>query len=187
MVKLGTQTGWATDWSDDGNFIIFQIPGDKTGQDLWIAPQSDDKEPYPYLDTEFNEQDGRFSPDGKCIAYSSNESGHSEIYVRPFPDVDGGKWQISTGGGTEPYWNKNGTELFYIASDRTLMSVPVKLDPIFEKKDLPQPIMLIPESAGRNSYAVSENGNQFLVAKRVGEQAMQPITILVNWQSDLKK
>ena len=122
LLKMGTPTGWAEDWSQDGRYILYQIPGAKTGQDLWIAPQAAggaaaDK-PFPYLQTQFDEEHGRFSPDGHWVAYTSNESGRQEVYVQPFP-ATGAQFQVSSGGGREPHWRKDGTELFYIGEGRT--------------------------------------------------------------------
>ena len=87
---------------------------------------SGDRKPFPYLQTEFDERHGRFSPDGRWVAYTSNESGRDEVYVQSFP-LSGAKFQISAGGGMEPQWRKDGTELFYISEERMLMAVPVKL------------------------------------------------------------
>jgi eukaryotic-like serine/threonine-protein kinase len=81
LIKMGTATGWATDWSKDGRFLLYQRPGEKTGQDLWIAPQFGDRKLFPYLQTQFDEQEGQFSPNGKWVAYVSNESGRDEVYV----------------------------------------------------------------------------------------------------------
>ena len=78
------------------------------------------------IQTPFVERNGEISPDGRWLAYESNASGRFQIYVRPFPDVDGGQWQVSTDGGTQPLWARNGEELFYIAPDRTLNSVRVE-------------------------------------------------------------
>ena len=130
LITMGTVIGWATDWSPDGKFVLYQRPGAKTGLDLWIAPQStgasgEPQTPFPYLDSPFDDNDGVFSPDGHWIAYASNESGRPEIYVRDFP-LTNQKVQISTGGGTDAAWSKNGGELFYLAADRNLMAVPYR-------------------------------------------------------------
>ena len=103
LVKMGTLLGWASDWSRDGRYLLYQRPGEKTGQDLWIAPQlpegaSGDRKPFPYLQSQFDESEGKFSPDGRWVAYVSNESGRNEIYVQSFP-LTGAKFQISSGGG----------------------------------------------------------------------------------------
>ena len=95
--------------------------------------ESGDRKPFPYLQTGFDERHGRFSPDGRWVAYTSNESGREEVYVQSFP-ASGAGLQISTGGGMEPQWRKDGTELFYISEDRTLIAVPVKLAVRFRKR-----------------------------------------------------
>ena len=84
LIKMGTPNGWATDWSRDGRFILYQRPGDRTGQDLWIAPQSGDQQPFPYLQSAFNESEGKFSPDGHWIAYVSNEWEATKCTCRRF-------------------------------------------------------------------------------------------------------
>jgi len=185
LVKLGTPTGWATDWSKDGRFIIYRIPGSKTGQDLWISPQFGDKKPFPYLNTQFNEQEGAFSPDGKWIAYVSNESGRDEVYVQSFP-LSGSKFQISTGGGSEPYWRADGTELFYVSAGRSLMAVPIKIKPAFEP-GLPLRLISLPAIAQLHSYAVSGDGQRFLIVNPAGGETSGSLVVLVNWQAIIKK
>src|SRR5262249_21770281 len=116
------------DWSPDGHFLLFRSIGPQTGYDLWILPNFGEKKPYLFLKTPFDERNGQFSPDGKWIVYQSNESGRFEIYVQPFPGP-GGKFQISTNGGAQPRWNKNGKEIFYVSLDSKMMAAPVKLSP----------------------------------------------------------
>jgi eukaryotic-like serine/threonine-protein kinase len=182
LIKLGTPTGWATDWSRDNRYVIYQIPGTKTGQDLWITPQFGDRKPFPYLQSEFNEQAGVFSPDGRWIAYVSNESGRDEIYVQSFP-LSGSKFQISTGGGSEPSWRKNGAELFYVAADRNLMTAPIKFSPAFAP-GLPQKLFSV--SAVAHGYAASADGQRFLVLSPPEQQAPASYTLVMNWQAALK-
>src|SRR5439155_11831324 len=104
------------DWSADGRFLLFRSEDPQTGNDLWVLPLSGDKKPFPFLNTPFEEGEGQFSPDGKWIAYQSNESGRFEIHDQPFPGP-GGKFQISSNGGAQPRWNKNGKEVFYVPLD----------------------------------------------------------------------
>ena len=104
------------DWSPDGRFVLYRSPGPMTGFDLWALPLDGDRKPFPVVQTTFEERDGQFSPDGKWIAYQSNESGRVEIYVQPFPGT-GRKERISTSGGTQVRWRRDGKELFYIALD----------------------------------------------------------------------
>jgi len=194
LVKMGTPTGWATDWSRDGKFILYQMPGAKTGQDLWIAPQSPEQaggaqKPFPYLQTQFDEQDGAFSADGHWVAYVSNESGRNEVYVQSFP-LSGAKFQISTAGGTEPYWSRDGTELYYVAANQNLMAVPVKFGPSFEA-GVGSALFPVPALANgsRHSYAVSGDKQRFLVSAPAGGEtaAASPLTMVLNWQAGLKK
>jgi hypothetical protein len=194
---MGTTNGWASDWSTDGRYLLYQRPGEKTGQDLWIAPQlpegaGGDRKPFPYLQSQFDERDGRFSPDGNWVAYVSDESGRDEIYVQSFP-LSGAKFQISTGGGTQPKWRKDGTELFYVAADQVLMAVPVKLGrPPAEpfQPGSPKPLFALPTYssglAGRD-YAVSNDGQRFLVPSVEGSGEAPPLTVVLNWQAALKK
>jgi Tol biopolymer transport system component len=195
LIKMGAVPGtaWGTDWSRDGRFILYQVPGAKTGQDLWIAPQFVDRKSFPYLQTQFDEQDGRFSPDGHWVAYVSNESGRDEIYVQAFPP-SGAKFQISAGGGSEPQWRSDGTELFYLAADQMLMAVPVKLGRSGSESlqaGLPTPLMAVPlagiATVPMRSYAVSNDGQRFLRPSVAGGGNAPPITVVLNWQAGLKK
>src|SRR5437588_6608101 len=98
----------------DGRFIIYSVQGTAAGNDLWLLTMSGDRKPTPFLTTRFNEAAPTFSPDGRWVAYQSNESGRNEIYVTPFPQT-GAKWQVSTAGGTEPRWRKDSHEIFYLS------------------------------------------------------------------------
>ncbi|MBI2833800.1 MAG: serine/threonine-protein kinase, partial [Acidobacteria bacterium] len=120
-----------TDWSSDGRFVTYTNTESPTRADLWVLPLFGDRKPYPFLKTEFDESQARFSPDGRWMAYVSNESGRLEVYVRPFPGP-GTKWQISPNGGSQPQWRRDGKELFYIAADHRLMAVAVKSGAMFE-------------------------------------------------------
>src|SRR5262249_36630279 len=123
------------DWSPDGRYLLYMAVDPKTRSDLWVLPVASgtagDRKPVPYLRTPAWEAQGQFSPDGRWIAYTSDESGQSQIYVQSFP-AGGGKYQVSTGGGTQPRWRRDGKELFYIAADGKLMAVDVKTAPKFE-------------------------------------------------------
>jgi hypothetical protein len=192
---MGAPAGWPEDWSRDGRFIIYQIPGTKTGQDIWIAPQASDgaeHKPFPYLQSQFDEKHARFSPDGRWVAYTSNESGREEVYVQSFPR-SGSRFQISTGGGREPQWRKDGTEVFYISEDRTLVAVPVKFtSSASEPLQLGQPKPLFPVAlldtffVGR-SYEVSNDGQRFLMPAIASGATAPPLTVVLNWQTALKK
>jgi serine/threonine protein kinase len=178
-----------TDWSSDGRFLLFRSTDAQTGFDLWVLPVSGDKKPFPFLKSSFEEREGQFSPDGKWIAYQSNESGRSEIYVQPFPGP-GGKFQISANGGAQPRWNKNGKEIFYVSLDSKMMAAPVKLSPDGQSLETGTPAALFPvRIAGgplsgifRQQYAVSSDGQRFLVNLAADEGAASPITLIYNWK-----
>jgi Tol biopolymer transport system component len=190
LIAMGTANGWATDWSRDGKFVLYQRPGDTTGQDLWIAPQNagasgEAQKPFPYLASPFNEANGVFSPDGHWIAYESDESGRSEIYVQSFP-LTNQKVQISTGGGTGAAWSGNGGELFYLAADRNLTAVPYRATTTFEP-GAGKALFPVPGNGDRRSYAVSGDGRRFLIGKPVDQDTGEPITMVLNWFDELKQ
>ena len=115
-----------SDWSHDGQFLLFRNTDPKTGYDLWALSMTGERKPFPVVQTEFEERDGQFSPDGAWIAYQSNESGRFEVYVQPFPG-SGGKWPVSSNGGAQVRWRADGKELFYVALDGKLMVVSIAL------------------------------------------------------------
>jgi Tol biopolymer transport system component len=182
------------DWSADGRFLLFRSTDPQTGWDLWVLPTSGEKKPFPFLKTPFAERDGQFSPDGKWIAYQSDESGRSEIYARPFPGP-GGNFQISSNGGAQARWNKNGKEIFYVSLDSKMMAAPVKLSSDGQSVETGTPAALFPvrivggpeSSVGRQEYAVSSDGLRFLVNLAVDEGTTSPITIIYNWHPKATK
>ena len=182
-----------TDWSPDGRFLLFAGIDPQTRIDLWVLPVSGDRKPLPFLKTPFDERHGQFSTDGKWIAYQSNESGRFEIYVQPFPGP-GGKFQISTNGGAQPRWNKNGKEIFYVSLDSKMMTAPVKLSSDGQSLETGTPAALFPvRIAGgpmpvnKQQYAVSSDGQRFLVNLEVGEGTASPITLIYNWNPKATK
>ena len=176
-----------TDCSPDGRFILFENYGPKGGVDIWVLPLFGDGKAYPVLQTEFSESQGHFSPDGRWFAYTSDESGKNEVYVQSFPP-SGGQWQVSTGGGAQPHWRRDGKELFYIAADRKLMAVEVSLTSTFGTS---APKALFQTQVVRygapNRYVVTGDGQRFLVNSPVEEVSQTPITVVLNWTASLKK
>ncbi len=183
---------FADDWSKDGKYILFESEDEKTKYDLWFLPLSGDRKPQPYVRSEFNEAHGRFSPDGKWVAYGSDEIGRSEIYVRRFPDAGSGKWQISTGGGDQPYWRGDGKELYYLAPDGKIMAVEVNAGDTFDAS-VPTalfPTFVIPQGlvgSDRNQYVVTSDGQRFLINSSPAQAIFAPIMIVFNWMEMLKK
>jgi dipeptidyl aminopeptidase/acylaminoacyl peptidase len=180
-----------SDWSRDGRFLLYSVADPKTKSDLWVLPLQGDRKPVPYLQTEFNETQGQFSPDGRFIAYRSDESGQSEIYVQPFPMASGGggKWMVSRGGGAQPRWRRDGKELFYIARDRTVMAVDISTSPDF-KAGIPKSLFeraVLPANGLVFRWDVSADGKRFLLNTPGAEAAAaSPITVVLNWQAKLK-
>ena len=182
----------ATDWSQDGRVLLYRSVDSKTGYDLWALPMEGDRKPFPVVQTNFDEYSGQVSLDGQWIAYQSNESGRFEIYVQPFPGP-GGKSQISTNGGAQVRWRKDGNELFYIALDGRLMAVPIRLDAIGH---VVEPGVAVPLFATRvggavqinfsQQYMVSPDGERFLM-NTVTDEAASPITVILNWTAGLRK
>jgi serine/threonine protein kinase/Tol biopolymer transport system component len=187
------------DWSPDGRFVLFTRLGTQSGQDLWILPLSGGK-PFPFVETPFTETGGRFSPDGRWVAYASNESSGSEVYVAPFPGP-GGKSQISATGGFEPLWRRDGREIYFLTSTgastaNRLMAADVKASqasfevgtvrPLFDTGAMGAPPGG-PGGPGRHRYASAPDGQQFLmtVVGGVDPAHWAPITLVVNWSSQL--
>jgi serine/threonine protein kinase/Tol biopolymer transport system component len=174
-------------WSPDGRFILYDSFGSPTGLDLWVLPLSEDRKPVPFLNTKFNEAAGQFSPDGRWVAYQSDESGKNEVYVTPFPGP-GGKWQISTGGGGFPRWRHDGNEIFYLAPDNKLMAAAVNGKGSSFEVGAVKPLFETRAVVGlRNRYAVSADGQRFLINTAPEQAASAPITVVLNWTAGLKK
>jgi eukaryotic-like serine/threonine-protein kinase len=180
-------------WSQDGQLLAFTEPNPTTGYDIWVLRMSDRKAQL-FLRTSFTQGAPRFSPDGRWLAYVSNESGRYEVYAQPYPGP-GGKWQISTEGGTEPVWNRNGRELFYRNGDK-MMAVDIATQPgfaagkprkLFEGPYLPR--TTLPTLATMPNYDVSPDGQRFLMVKGGEQGAAAPtqINVVLNWSEELKR
>ena len=172
----------AMSWSPDGRRLAFTEAPAGGNRDIVVLDTADGKVS-PFIKTTFTEGGAQFSPDGRFIAYVSNESGRAEVYVQPYPGP-GGKWQISTDGGSEPRWNRNGRELFYRSGDR-MMAVPVSTQSTFSA-GRPQmlferryPSTQLPQTAP--AYDVSADGQRFLFAKEAERGPGAPINVILNW------
>jgi len=182
MFLESAETKYPTDWSRDGRWIVFEAFDRKTGGDLWVVPVGGDRKPVPFLREEISEGQGRFSPDGKWMAYASDESGKPEVYLQRFPE-GGGKRQISTGGGGDPQWRRDGKELYYISSDRKLMGVEMPAGS-------PRALFDVRVSGltdTRTHYFPSSDGRRFLVNTLVQAGVSSPMTVVVNWMATLKR
>jgi len=176
-----------TDWSPDGQHILFSVPGIVSSNDLWLLPLTGDRKPMKFLASPSDEMHGNFSPDGRMVAYTSNESGTYEVYVQTLPLSDH-KWQVSTGGGYEPRWRADGREIYYLSEDRKLMAVSVGAGPSFDVPKLLFQTRVPPGvTANRQHYVPSRDGQRFLVNTQSGDPAPTPITVVLNWTAGLKK
>ena len=176
-----------SDWSPDGRYVIASVPQQTTGDDLWLIPLSGDKKPFKFLGPPADQIHGNFSPDGRFVAYTSNESGRFQVYVQTFPLSDR-KWQVSTDGGYEPRWRGDGHEIYYLSEDRKLMAVAVGAGPSFA---VPKVLFQtrVPEGVTprRTHYVPSRDGQRFLVNTQSLDASPSPITVVLNWQAELKK
>ena len=173
-------------WTPDGQVLTFLEINPKTGYDVYTMSLKDRK-PQPFVQTPALETAPRFSPDGHFIAYNSDESGRAEIYVRPYPGP-GGKWQISTEGGTEPVWNPKGRELFYRSGNK-MMTVEVSTEHTFSAG---KPKMLFegpyaPTPRSFPDYDVSPDGQRFLMLKATDQAPPNQINVVLNWFEELKQ
>ena len=172
----------ATSWSSDGRFILCTTA--KNVFDQIILPLFGDRTPMPFRDTEFDERFGQFSPDGRWIAYMSNESGQGEVYVRPFPGSGvEGQWRVSTGGGRNPMWRGDGREFFYHTVDRKVMAVDVAVDPIPEFGS-PSMLFEVPGDNALNRWIVSSDGERFLFRQSDRPEG-NSLNVIVNWTAEL--
>jgi len=178
------RTKYPMDWSPDRRVIMYRALDVQSNPELWIAPVDRKGEPTPFIKATYGVSNGQFSPDGRYVAYASNESGRWEIYVAPFPGP-GGNWKVSSVGGTEPKWRRDGKELFYIAPDGVLMAVTVREGASFDA-DVPRPLFPLRRrepisSVDLFSYDVAPDGQRFLVNTDVGDPTTPPLTIVLNW------
>jgi len=189
LLQAVTPPMGATDWSKDGRYLAGLRNMSKTGWDIYILPIQPGAKPYLFVATEYRELGPRFSPDGHWLAYSSNESGRREVYVQPFPG-GGGKWQVSTQGGGDAEWRSDGKELFFVSPGGRLMSVDIESHGASLQLGLPKAIMTGLVTDGNqigHNYAVSADGQRFLIrtSERAGE--IPATTVFVNWTSTIGK
>jgi eukaryotic-like serine/threonine-protein kinase len=169
---------YPTDWSLDGRTIVYQVVHPDTGLDIWTVPATgDDRTPRPYLRTPASERQARLSPDGRWMAFASDRSGRDEVYVAPFPEPTEIRL-VSTSGGHQPQWRRDGRELYYWAPGHVLEAVP------FAGED-PRPQIGTPQELFRSEVAggkVAPDGQRFVIARPTGESP--PMTMVLNWWRD---
>jgi len=191
-----------TSWSPDGRFLLYEMVARPTQTGLLpVGGATAERKPVPLTKSEFNQYNAHFSPDGRWIAYQSDESGRFEIYVRPFDAAAAirsssssaggtdaaGKWMVSKDGGIQPRWRRDGKELFYFSPDGTLMAVEVSTSGVFQA-GIPKPLFKTPGVANYQ-WDVSADGKRFLMpVPSAAATATQPsFTVVLNWQAGLRK
>ena len=184
-----------TDWSADGRFLAYsRITA--SSNDVWILPMSsgpgEGRKPFPFVEGRSLKLSAVFAPSGRWIAYQSNETGQNQVYVQPFP-ATGGKYQISRSGGTRPVWRSDGKELFFLASDSSIMATSIDTARVFEA-GMPARLFATATGAsfavdgGGRQYAVTRDGKRFLVNTLQAQQSSAtPLTVVVNWLSGIQK
>lgn len=174
----------ASSWSPDGRHLVFTMLDPQTRRDIMLLPMTGERQPQPFLKTSANEQGGKVSPDGKWLAYQSDESGSSEIYVTSFPQP-ARSWRISMSGGTTPSWRGDGHELFFVAGGK-LMAVRMTSGAEVHAST-PQPLFEFDGLAYTPSYAPNQGGQRFLVGKITEKAPAPPINVVLNWAAEMKK
>jgi serine/threonine protein kinase len=191
LVLAGKSSQYPDSWSKDGKYLLYEVDdGNEYKFDLFILPLTGDRTPFPYVQTTFTETHAQFSPDGKWIAYVSDQNGKADVYVQSFP-IGGGVWQVSTAGGDQPQWRTDGKELFYLAPDRNIMSVSVNTtngmefgrpEALFQAN-----VPLTGLNDDRNSYVPTPDGQKFLVEQLTDSGNVQPWNVVINWNAAHKQ
>ncbi len=187
LLLKSSEDKFPTSWSRDGRFLLYTVLHPKTNADIWVLPMLGDRKPFPFLNTTFSETAARFSPDSRWLAYTSNESGQEEIYVRAFSlnsagtSVElGGKWSVSNGPGSGPHWRADGRELYYRSPAGKIMTVAITNTPAF-RADAPQSIGLSVSTI----WDSSADGKRFF--GQANRNSPLLYTMIQNWQASLKK
>jgi len=172
-------------WSPDGRYLAYETlaAAARTKSDIWILPLFGDRKPFPFLATQFDEQFSQFSPDGRWVLYTSDESGRPELYVAPFPGP-GSKWQISAGGALRGEWLQGGKEITYLALDLNQMSVQVKADASGFETGVPRVLF---DASNAIFFQSDPSGDRELMAVLPQTAQNTPITLVSNWPAALKK
>jgi Tol biopolymer transport system component len=176
------RTKYPTSWSRDGRFILFTSREENTGWDIWLRPL--EGKPAPVISTPAVDIEPQLSPNGRWLAYTSDESGRMDVYVRPFR-AGGGMWLISPGGGSDPRWRDDSSELYYLSPDRALMAVSVNAA-VPHGASVPK-LLFQTRASGplglgvRFNYAVAPGGRRFLITADVPEATSSPINVVLNW------
>jgi Tol biopolymer transport system component len=178
---------WPVDWSSRG--IVYESGRDRSDLDLWILPVDGDRKPYPVVREPGSQQDAKISRDGRWLAYTHDEPPHRpEVFVQSLLKA-GTKWRISTAGGRWPQWRSDGKELFYLAADGNLIAVPIEADAVTLRPGVPETLFRTGLSivGGTGYFAVSPDGQRFLIRTAEDPDEVASIIVLANWPAVLKR
>lgn len=178
---------YPTSWSPDGRNILYTMVDNASKRDIWVLPLDGDRKPYVYFKSPLEDRDAFFSPNGKFIVYTSEESGKDEIYVQTFP-ASADKWPVSTSGGFTSRWSQKGREVIYVQTGGKMMSVPVKSEDKFEA-GVPQPLfdITLARAPRGDDYEVSNDGQRLMFVSRGTDGSLPPINVILNWSAGLGK
>jgi dipeptidyl aminopeptidase/acylaminoacyl peptidase len=172
--------------SPDGRALLVNRSADATRSDIWVLPLEPKAEPKVFRQTEFTEVAGSFSPDGRWVAYFSNESGEYEVYVTPFPGP-GRRWQVSTKSGAYPQWRADGRELVYVQMDGQITSAAVAADGDSFRVAAVSPLFrLSVPNPGGPSFSLAADGSRLLVVPSTAQKAGGLLSLVVGWPSELE-
>jgi len=189
----GPGNKWATDWSPDGRYLLYSQYSSKTAWDIWALPLYGDRKPVALVQNSWNDAQGVFSPDGKWIAHISTQSVPVQVFVQAFtgsPSPGGAKWQVSKKGGLVPLWRRDGKELFYFVPSQMskFMAADIRIESGGIEIGTPHELFSAPSvNANHRSWAVTGDGQRFLVQEAAEPAGSTALTVMLNWQSGVKK
>ena len=185
---LESIANYPSSWSPDGSLLLFDRQ-DKSGKiSVWVLPLNGSRKPHSFVETQFNAQMGKFSPDGRWVAFVSNDSGKDEVYVVPFPGP-GAREQVSTGGGTQPRWRRDGRELFYLSPETKMMAAEVTAGAKDFRAGTVQTLFKMSGLGGVPGYLydATSDGQKFIAVQDMEHTSTVPLTVVINWDAELKK
>jgi len=188
VLESADATAYTSSVSPDGRYLVYErrLNRNETADHIWALPLSGDGKPFPVVQDAFDERAPTVSPDGKWLAYQSNESGRPEIYITAFP-AGGAKWQVSTNGGTTPRWRRDGKELFFLDPQDNIVAVDVNTSGNAMKLGAPHTLFqAVGIQRDFGPYDVSADGKKFLINSGLKE-GTEPVTLVQNWPAELKK
>jgi len=191
LESSNTLVAWA--WSADDELIFSEATNSSTGRDIAVLSMRGDHERRPLLTSKFNEYRPALSPNGRWLAYESDESGTIDIFVVPFPNVADGKWQVSSGGGAEPHWSPDGHTLFYLDSESLMEMAVGDGDGVQFSHGLATAVLdrgrYLYNASPPRSYAVSPDGQRFLLLKpgQSASTVAPQVIVITNWVEELKR